>query len=276
MRPEEAILFSDLDGTLFSSRGEISRENRAAVARFIAAGGKFAISSGRAARNAVRVIRGLPTNAPSIVFNGAGVCDLTTGEYAYTVHLDREQTDPVMRRLLEEFPGMDFQVYTEEEILYCTPLETAQPAFLEAHQPTRYIPFGELEGKPMIKCLQLPQQERFEEMGELLRAYAPGRYDLKPGAVTMRGERLLYYETMPPAATKGAAMRKLRTHPALAGRTIFAVGDYWNDEEMLREADVPICPANAPEELKALCRFVTASNDEHAIAHIIDEIIPAV
>ena len=53
MRYDQTVLFSDLDGTLFNSRGEISAENRAAIEEYKAAGGRLAITTGRAPDNAM-------------------------------------------------------------------------------------------------------------------------------------------------------------------------------------------------------------------------------
>lgn len=274
MRADQTILFSDLDGTLFNTRGEVSPANRAAVERYIAAGGKFALSTGRAPKNLLRLIGGLPTNAPSVVLNGAAVCDLRTMEYAYALHLDAARVDPALRRALDAFPGLDLQLYTEDGIIYATPEETADPKYLAIHQPVQFIPYAEMAGKLVIKALLLPPPEDYDALGPLLREYAADNYELTPGTVVL-DVAYRYYELMPPGVSKGSALRELRAHPELAGRTILAVGDYWNDYELLCAADVPICPANAIDEIKAVCRFVTASNDDHAIAHIIDEIIPA-
>ena len=38
MRPEQTILLSDLDGTLFNSKGVVTPENRKAIEEYIAAG----------------------------------------------------------------------------------------------------------------------------------------------------------------------------------------------------------------------------------------------
>ena len=273
MRAEQTALFTDLDGTLFNSRGQVSPENRAAIEGYMARGGVFAISTGRAPYNALRFIGDLPTNAPSVVFNGAGVYDFSTGETGFTLHLDRDGTFPIFQWVLDELPSADVQLYTDREIVYCSPLETAQPDFLDIHQPSRYVPLPDMAEVPVVKALILAGAEDMDRLGEKLKANAPGRYDLKLGAVIL-GTRISYYEMMPPEATKGRALHGLRGHPKLAGRTVLAAGDYWNDYELLQEADVPVAPANAIGEIKALCRFTAASNDEHAIRHIIEEIIP--
>lgn len=273
MRPDQTILFSDLDGTLFSTDGRVSPTNRAAVERYIAAGGRFALSTGRMPGNLLRYIGDLPTNAPSVVLNGAAVCDLRTREYAYSLHLDRARVDPILRWALDNIPGLDLQIYTEEDIIYCTPEETADRRYLEMHRPVKFLDFDALGDRPIIKSLLLPPPERYDLLGEALRERAEGNYALVPGTVVL-DVPFRYHELMPPGVNKGTALRRLRSHPALAGRTILAVGDYWNDYELLREADVPVCPANAINEIQAICKFVTVSNDASTVAHIIDDIIP--
>ena len=89
------------------------------------------------------------------------------------------------------------------------------------------------------------------------------------------GGRLTYFELTPPGTSKGSALEALRAHPALEGRTFLAVGDYWNDLELLRAADISLAPENAIPEIRAVCRYVTTSNNDHAVAHIIRELIPA-
>ena len=51
---------------------------------------------------------------------------------------------------------------------------------------------------------------------------------------------------------------------------VVAVGDYHNDIEMLRAAGVSVAVANAVDEVKAVADYVTVSNDEHAIAKVIE------
>lgn len=275
MRADETVLYSDLDGTLFNSRTEVSPENRAAIERYVAEGGRFAMSTGRAPFNSARFTGALPINAPSVVYNGAGVYDFAAGEYTFCDHLDRAAVDPLLISLAAEFPDIDIQIYTEREITSITPRANSQPDLLRLHEPIRFTSLAALEGVGLVKALAWVPEAESAALETRLRERAPGRYLLTPGTVPGARVQVRFFELLPPGATKGAALRRLRKHPALAGRTLVAAGDYLNDIEMLREADVPVCPANAADAVKAACRFVTVHNDAHAIAQIIDGIIPA-
>lgn len=274
MRADQTILFSDLDGTLFTSRSEVAPEDRAAIERYVAAGGLFAISSGRAPYNARQFLPGVPVNAPSVVFNGAGAYDYGTGEYLFCELLDRAAFDAALARVRAEIPCFDLQVYTENEILYCTPEETAQPELLRLHRPCRFVGFDGIAGETIVKCLLYAPGAYDAALCAILHRAAEGRFVCLEASLS-KGSPLHYYELMPLGTNKGAALHALRTHPRLAGRTVLAAGDYRNDLELLREADVPIAPDNALDEVKAIARYVTVSNDEHAVAHILSDILPA-
>ena len=75
---------------------------------------------------------------------------------------------------------------------------------------------------------------------------------------------------------KGRCLRDLRCLDVLQNRCMVAVGDYTNDLELLREADVSVAVANALPEVRAVADYHTVSNDQSAIAHLIYEILPTI
>ena len=274
MRPEETVLFSDLDGTLFNARGEISPENLAAIRQYMAMGGRFAIATGRHPDNALYYWPKAETNAPSVVINGAAVYDFNTGEYSHTAHVGRPGLDRMIRTVMEALPHADIQCYTRAGIRYVTPEATVDRRFLELHHPYVFCLPEELAGEEVLKSLFYVPPEEEETLRELLARGEGADYRIVPGTTDVGGIAT-YYELLPAHTSKGTAITALRTHPALIGRTFFAVGDYWNDYELLEAADIAVAPANAIDEVKAICQYETASNNEHAIAHIINDLIPS-
>ena len=82
-----------------------------------------------------------------------------------------------------------------------------------------------------------------------------------------------YQELLPLGVHKGTGMAAIRRLPVYAGRTLFAVGDYWNDMELLQSADVPCAPGNAIEEIKSVCAHILTSHNASPIADLIHRII---
>lgn len=275
MRYDEAAILSDLDGTLFNSRGEVSGEDRAAIRTFIADGGLFATASGREPRNARRYLPDVPINGPSVVLNGAAVYDFVHRQYVSALPLDREAARDVLTHCLRMDWPLDLQVYTTDGIYYVSPLETADPAFLRMHQPTTCLPMDQLVQKTWIKAVLL---ERTVGALALMWAYVQEKgYDRRLSLVEGTTDVVKvgrYQELLPRDVNKGTGVKMLRQLPVYRGRTLFAVGDYWNDVELLQTADVACAPANAIPEVQALAAHLLPSHNDGAIAALIRDVIP--
>ena len=84
----------------------------------------------------------------------------------------------------------------------------------------------------------------------------------------------VYLEFLPLHANKGSCLHQLRELPEMQNRVFVAIGDYTNDIELLQEADVAVAVGNALQEVKAVADHVVCTNDEHALAYLIDVLIP--
>lgn len=274
MRFDHAAILTDLDGTLFNSNGEVSRDDRAAIREFTDRGGLFAIATGREPHNARRFLPDLPINGPSIVLNGAAVYDFTREQYPDTVLIDKEAALDVLLFCQQQGLPLDQQVYTTDGIFYASPLDVADPGFLRIHQPTSCLPLTELAGKDWFKLVLL---ERELDALAPMRAYLKqAEYDHRLSLVEGTTDVVKvgkYQELLPLGVHKGTGMAAIRRLPVYAGRTLFAVGDYWNDMELLQSADVPCAPGNAIEEIKSVCAHILTSHNASPIADLIHRII---
>ena len=276
MRYDQAAILTDLDGTLFNSQGEVSKGDRAAIREFIAGGGLFAVSSGREPRNARRHLPDVPINGPSICLNGAAVYDFVRRQYISAIPMDMDAAKDVLLHCLKMDWPLDLQVYTTDGIYYASPLETADPEFLRIHQPTTCLPMEKLLTKTWIKTVFL---ERQVDALAPMRAYLKEKgFDTRLSLVEGTTDVVKigkYQELLPQNVNKGTGMEALRKLPIYEGRTLIAVGDYWNDVELLQAADVPCCPENAIPEVKALCAHILPSHNDDSMAALIRDVIPS-
>lgn len=273
----KTVILTDLDGTLFNSQGLVSKEDRAAIAGYIRRGGLFGVATGREPGNARVHLPELPMNAPSIVLNGAAVYDFERKRYLNYVLMDQEAALQVIRHCKRLALPLDIQVYTTEGIFYATPLETADPGFLRIHQPTSYLELEKLREKDWMKVVLLEREkDALQSMVSFLEESGLcQRISLVEGTtdVVKIGK---YQELLPAGINKGSGVELVRSLPDYAGRTIFAVGDYWNDMELLQAADVACAPSNAIDEVKAISNFVLPSHNDSAIAWLIRKVIPEI
>ena len=84
-----------------------------------------------------------------------------------------------------------------------------------------------------------------------------------------------YQELLPADINKGVGISLLHNLPVYENREIIAVGDYWNDYELLEAADHACAPANAIEEIKAISSVLLPSHNDSAIAWLIRNVIAA-
>lgn len=82
-------------------------------------------------------------------------------------------------------------------------------------------------------------------------------------------------EIMPPEAGKGAALSLVAKQLGLTRENVMAVGDAQNDLTMLEYAFHSVAMGNASPEIKAVCRYETASNDDCGVARIIRRVLEA-
>ena len=80
------------------------------------------------------------------------------------------------------------------------------------------------------------------------------------------------YEILPKGASKGNALCRMAELLGIDVNKTIAVGDYNNDISMLKTAKLGFAVANAVDEAKAAADHITVSNDESAIAVIIDQL----
>ena len=99
-RYDDILLISDLDGTLIPRYEGISEENLQALNAFTAAGGAFAVATGRTPEAALPYLDGITVNAPSIFFNGAMLKDIAANQVLETRTLEEDLWRTFAARIL--------------------------------------------------------------------------------------------------------------------------------------------------------------------------------
>ena len=272
MLPSETAVFCDLDGTLFDHTGAVSKRNRDAIRRYIAAGGRFAIATGRCPDNMYQFLEGVAINAPSIVLNGAGVYDGDQKRFLYTRFADRDAIAAVLRYCRANHPLLDLQIYTEAHILYASPEATVNRPFWELHRTSMFVSIEEAERAPWFKALLFGDRASLRDAEAFIEAQGlSDRFD-RVYATTDIVPNSEYLELLPKGVDKGTALRACRDLACYQNRTLIGVGDYNNDIGLLKEADLAACPSNANDAIRAIADLVLPSNDEDAIAALLEQL----
>ncbi len=82
-----------------------------------------------------------------------------------------------------------------------------------------------------------------------------------------------YLEIMNPAASKSNAVRFLIERMGLDRSEVIAMGDNYNDKEMIRFAGMGVAMGNAPDEIKEAADYVTDTNNEDGVRKALEKLI---
>ena len=82
-----------------------------------------------------------------------------------------------------------------------------------------------------------------------------------------------FLEFMNPEGTKGHALEHLAAHYGYQMSEVIAIGDSWNDREMLQKAGLGVAMENAVPALKEIADFITLSNNEEGVKHVVEQFV---
>jgi len=262
---EGILLCTDLDGTLLRNDKSISKENLCAIDYFKQEGGLFTFVTGRPPMIVRDIYETVQPNAPFGCNNGGGLFDPRTQSYIWTRELPQDALDLAVYAN-ERIEGLGIQVNTFRRVYFCKENSAMEHFRSVTGVPNLTCGLDEVTD-PIAKILFGDEREEaLQYLKELLDAHPRAReFDF------IRSEKTLY-EILPKGIGKGTAIEKLVELLHIDPRKTVAVGDYNNDISMLRTAKLGIAVANACPEAKAAADHITVSNEEHAIAKIVEDL----
>ncbi|MEG0354728.1 MAG: Cof-type HAD-IIB family hydrolase [Lachnospiraceae bacterium] len=261
------ILVLDLDGTLTNSDKKISAPTKEALTDIQNQGKKVVLASGRPTYGVTPLAKELELSKYGgyiLSYNGACITDCSTGKIIYnkTVPID---ILPDLFHIAQQFPA-DILTYTDEHILsgICS------------------NPYTELESRinhmPVIHADNFPENIHFPVNKYLITG--EGSVLAKAEiAVKEKFHKLLniyrsepfFLEIMPQNIDKAYSLQKLLNSIGLTADQMICCGDGLNDVTMIEYAGLGVAMENAQPPVRALADYITKSNDEDGILHVINE-----
>lgn len=262
---EGILIVTDLDGTLLRNDKSISEENLSAIEYFKANGGIFTFITGRPPMSSVEVYQTIKPNAPFGCMNGGGIYDHSEKEYLWIETLPRTVLE-LVKCVDEKFPHVGIQVCTPQKVYFCKD----NPAMIRHRFATKlpnYTCHYTEVAESITKIVFTEDDENtLFELRDMLNAHELSRdFDF------IRSDKD-FYEILPRGINKGMAVNKLSQFLEIDVKRIIAVGDNDNDESMIRASGVGVAVSNASAAAKSAADYITVSNEQHAIAKIIDDI----
>ncbi len=245
---EKILICSDLDGTLRNSKAVISPENIKAINYFKQRGGLFTLSTGRNYKYTEELKKeGLFINTAFIALNGAMIYDPQNKKILYENPMNKEKLG-------------DIEGFVREN-----------DQFLEGitiHTENSFDNFEYLTKDSKLYKIVFVTKDT--QCTKIVKERLKNRYSAEDFFITTSWP--MGIEILDKKSTKGECVKIIKNYIDDDIEKIICVGDYENDITMLKAADVSYAVANAICEVKDAADFVTVSNDENAIAKIIEEL----
>ena len=277
MKPHVRLLGVDIDGTLLNPEFQISPADMAALRRAHAAGVEVVVVTGRRHTFALPIVQQLGFDLWVISSNGA----ITRSLAGETFHRDLLPVD-TCRRLcatMQEFRGNTVLTFDQETkgaivLEHMNELSASIQRWLEKNlQFIEFvIPIEDSLTRNPVQAMFCGSILRMQEALARLSAS-----NLDEDITVLRTEYeardLSMVDVLNQGCSKGHALQRWAHHRGIPREEVMAIGDNYNDIEMLAFAGVPFIMGNAAEELRREGWIVTRSNDQNGVAAAIEQVL---
>ena len=277
MKPHVRLLGVDIDGTLLNPEFQISPADMAALRRAHAAGVEVVVVTGRRHTFALPIVQQLGFDLWVISSNGA----ITRSLAGETFHRDLLPVD-TCRRLcttMQEFRGNTVLTFDQETkgaivLEHMNELSASIQRWLEKN--LQFIEFViPIEDSLTRNPVQAMFCGSILRMQEALARLSASNLD---GDITVlrteyEARDLSMVDVLNQGCSKGHALQRWADHRGIPREEVMAIGDNYNDIEMLAFAGVPFIMGNAAEELRREGWTVTRSNDQNGVAAAIEQVL---
>lgn len=267
---DRKILALDIDGTLTTSKKEISPKTKEALFKIQEAGHILVLASGRPTPGMKRYAEELELakyGGYLLSFNGARITNCKSGDIIYA------QTLPG-----SVIPGL-YEFATRN---HCGLITYYKDSVVSGNGIDKYIELeSRINGMPLMevddfvgfvnydvnKCLMTAEPEKAERcLSELQEKYAD--------TLSIYRSEPFFIEIMPQHVDKANSLGHMLELLKMEKKDLICCGDGYNDISMISYAGVGVAMANARDEVKAAADFVTGSNDEDGLVTVVEKFIP--
>lgn len=262
------LIISDIDGTLLDN-GYLPERNCEKIRYFTENGGIFSLSTGRAVKAVSSVTDKIGNISPSIFANGAMIYDLSEKKVLFEDNISFEG-HKFTENIIKKYPEIGLEIHSADKIFAFN--KTSENSDHEKYEgfESETADFKYVDGLSWTKVIFLPKNKDYTEL-EKETANTPKSCTLFRTAATVLGEKRRYFEIVSRSASKAAAAKKLCGILNISEEKCCAVGDYYNDLEMLKQSHLSGAPSEAPDEIKSNAEFSLCSVRLGAVADFIEK-----
>jgi len=261
-------VFLDMDGTLLRSDHSISEETKGVIRHLTASGVPVTLVSARPLNAILPTFNsiGLPDGSPLVSLNGSYIVE--GGVPVFEAEIDLATTEAVSQQVRPFKATIAYYLQKEWYAERSDSWTDYEQRIMDVK--IKVAPLAELIGQwaargigPNKMMVMSDPESIAQTQTQLLAAYN-GRLNIYPSKPT-------YLEVMDPRGSKSNAVKFLIDRMKIDRSEVIAMGDNYNDREMIEFAGMGVAMGNAPDEIKAAADHVTDTNNNDGVRKALEK-----
>jgi Cof subfamily protein (haloacid dehalogenase superfamily) len=249
------LIALDVDGTLLNDEHILTEKTKYAISRAHEAGAQIVLCTGRGPQNTFPLLAELGLDGIVITHNGAATIQTKDHRVLHQVTFRPEEIKPFIEYCREQKAhfalNAPFELYVEE---YNGVIKAMYDKFMIEPILTKDVSTLDI---PMVKLSAYSEQAIMDQIE------ADWRTMSSPLSIIRSGHHFI--DIMHAEASKVHALRRFAEDAGIEQDEIMAIGNYYNDSEMIVYAGLGIAMDNSPDPVKLHANVTTGSNNEDGV-----------
>lgn len=262
------LIALDMDGTLLNENKEISKSNLEAIQFARRKGIKVVLATGRPTKGIEKYLKELnliDENEYAVSYNGAVVQEVKSGKIIAKNVMSLDD----LKQLYNLSKELNVNIHALTPNSCITP-KINQYSELEATMnniPLEIVDFDTIDkNTTIVKIMFVDPEEKLNKVIELLPKELYDKYTIVRSAP-------FFLEFLNKKVNKGFGVRLLAEKLGIKPSEVICIGDAENDIHMIEFAGLGVAMGNAFPEVKKKADYVTKTNEEDGVAHVIKKFV---
>jgi Cof subfamily protein (haloacid dehalogenase superfamily) len=266
------LLIVDIDGTIAGKSNQVSTRVKQAIQAAQAQGVRVGIATGRMYKSALRFHHEIGADMPILAYQGAWIQDPATG----ITHRHNPVPVEIAHELIDYFEQPDLldklsvHVY-RDDCLYVREINTDTELYI-GRSGIGVTPVPDLRSILTARPTKILAMSEDTALIQDLLQELRSRYSQSELHVTTSVP--IFLETTQAGVNKGTAIDYVATELlGITAENVLAIGDNYNDVEMIAYAGIGVAMGNAPINVQSLADWVAPDIEADGVAVAIEKFI---